>query len=111
MGADRTAIYVYGTDGSLLSAAAAPAFNGGLSFVGISFDDGERIGHVVIKSGTRALGPTTDDGDVGVDLVVMDDFIYGEPQPVTGCVFADSFDRCPAPADAGSPAAIAYCLV
>jgi hypothetical protein len=56
-----------------------------LSFVGVRFDEGERIAKVRITSGTANLSPTTFDGKldkVVVDLVVMDDFIYGEPQAV-----------------------------
>lgn len=94
-GGGRSIVYAYAPDGHLLTAAAAPVFNGGLSFVGITFSGDERIGHVIITSGTHALGPTTDDSG-GIDVVALDDFIYGEPQPVTGCLFADSFDSCPA---------------
>src|SRR5215213_3460151 len=50
-GGDRSLIRVYGVDGTQLSAASAPVLNGGLSFVGISFNAGERIGRVVIESG------------------------------------------------------------
>jgi hypothetical protein len=42
------------------------------------FDD-ERIARVRIKSGDVAPGP--DDNDRH-DVVVMDGFIYGEPQPL-----------------------------
>jgi hypothetical protein len=93
-GGGRTIVTAYAPDGSQLAAASAPVFNGGLSFVGISFNAGERIGHVVIKSGTHALSATNNDGTGGVDVVAMDDFIYGEPQPLSGCIFQDGFD-CP----------------
>jgi hypothetical protein len=54
---------------------ASPA-NNGLSFLGVLFNAGEQIGRVRINSGNTALGPN----EVGsIDLVVMDDFIYGEP--------------------------------
>lgn len=93
----RTIIYAYAPDGSQMFAGSAPAFDGGLSFVGVSFNAGERIGHVVIRSGTTPIGPTADDNaGAGIDVVAMDDFIYGEPQPVTGCVFSDGFE-CPVP--------------
>ncbi len=51
--------------------------NGGLSFLGVFFNDTlPVIGRVRITSGNAALGPN----DVGaLDLVVMDDFLYGEP--------------------------------
>ena len=54
-----------------------------LSFLGVRFEEGERIAKVRITSGNAPLSPTTFDGksdSVLIDLVVMDDFIYGEPQ-------------------------------
>ena len=57
---------------------AAP---GGLSFLGVSFNAGERIAQCQITSGTLGLAPGHFDGILGNDIVVMDDFIYGEPQP------------------------------
>ena len=42
---------------------------------------GEQIARVRITTGTAALGPT-DNPAQGVDMVVMDDFIYAEPQAV-----------------------------
>ena len=81
-GGNRSLIRVYGADGSQLSAAAAPAFNNGLSFIGISFNNGERIARVVIESGNAALSPTNNDGAGGIDIVAMDDFIYGEPRAI-----------------------------
>ncbi len=79
-GGDRTLIRVYGKDGRQLSAASAPVLNNGLSFVGISFNAGERIARVVIESGNTPLGAANTDGTGGVDVVAMDDFIYGEPR-------------------------------
>jgi hypothetical protein len=51
--------------------------DGSLSFFGIVFEDA-RIARVRIKSGNVAPGP---DDDRKHDVVVMDDFLYGEPQP------------------------------
>jgi hypothetical protein len=48
-----------------------------LSFLGVSFPD-KQIARVRIRSGNSALGPNETRGR---DLVVMDDFIYGEPTP------------------------------
>ena len=79
-GGSRSLIRVYGADGRQLSAASAPVLDNGLSFVGISFNAGERISRVVIESGTDALSSTNVDGANGVDVVAMDDFIYGEPR-------------------------------
>jgi hypothetical protein len=79
-GGNRSLIRVYGADGRQLSAASAPVLDNGLSFVGISFNAGERIARVVIESGNEALSSTATDGTGGVDVVAMDDFIYGEPR-------------------------------
>lgn len=79
-GGNRSLIRVYGTDGRQLSAASAPVLDNGLSFVGISFNAGERIARVVIESGNAALSSTNTDGASGIDVVAMDDFIYGEPR-------------------------------
>jgi hypothetical protein len=79
-GGNRSLIRVYGTDGRQLSAASAPVLDNGLSFVGISFNAGERIARVVIESGNAALSATNTDGVNGADVVAMDDFIYGEPR-------------------------------
>jgi PEP-CTERM motif-containing protein len=51
-----------------------------LSFLGVSFTS-ERIGRVRITSGSVALGPN-DNPTGGVDVVVMDDFLYAEPQAI-----------------------------
>jgi hypothetical protein len=53
-----------------------PPANLGLSFVGVIFTE-QRIARVRITTGTAAPGP--DDNPGSVDIVVMDDFIYGEP--------------------------------
>jgi hypothetical protein len=53
-----------------------PAANNGLSFLGVLFNGGEQAARVRINSGTTPLGvPDTP----AADIVVMDDFIYGEP--------------------------------
>ena len=65
-------------DEKLLFKGVVPASpgDGSLSFFGIVFTDA-RIARVRITSGNVAPGP--DDGGKR-DVVVMDDFIYGEPQ-------------------------------
>jgi hypothetical protein len=75
-----TLIRYFGADGSLLFTGFAPASPGdaSLSFFGIVFDD-PRIARVVIITGSVAPGPNDDDRH---DIVVMDDVLYGEPQPV-----------------------------
>lgn len=79
-GGNRSLIRVYDINGRQLSAASAPVLDNGLSFVGISFNAGERIARVVIESGNAALSASNNDGVNGVDVVAMDDFIYGEPR-------------------------------
>ena len=73
-------IEYFDADGDLLFSRIVPARpgDGSLSFFGIVFDDA-RIARVRITSGNVA--PGTD--DVGKrDIVMMDDFLYGEPQPL-----------------------------
>lgn len=86
-----TLLQLYAPDGTQLTSVAAEVEEGGLSFVGVSFDAGEVVDHVIIRSGTHALSASNNDG-AGVDVVAMDDFIYGEPRPATGCIFVDGFD-------------------
>jgi hypothetical protein len=73
-----TLIEYFGRDGRLLFSSFVPASpgDGNLSFFGIKFDDA-RIASVRIKAGNVAPGPNDDEHH---DLVMMDDFIYGEPQ-------------------------------
>jgi hypothetical protein len=68
-------------DGKLIFSGFVPASpgDGRLSFFGIVFEDA-RIARVRITTGNVAPGP--DDGGEN-DIVMMDDFIYGEPQPLS----------------------------
>jgi len=63
-----------------LGSFPVPATGGNqtLSFLGVSFPDGERAAAVTITSGDQVLAA----GNNNDDLVVMDDFIYGEPRAV-----------------------------
>ena len=65
-------------DSRVLFTSFVPASpgDGNLSFFGIVFGDA-RIGAVRIQSGDTAPGPNDDKNH---DIVMMDDFIYGEPQ-------------------------------
>ena len=74
-----TLIEYFGTDGSLLFSSFVPASpgDGSVSFLGIVFKDA-RIARVRITSGNVAPGP---DDDGKLDVVMMDDFLYGEPHP------------------------------
>lgn len=80
--ANTTSIQFFDTANNLLGTWFAPAAPGSesLSFLGVRFDAGELVGRVRITSGNTALGAgVTDQNGNGRDLVVMDDFIFGEP--------------------------------
>lgn len=62
--------------GLSLGSFFAPAFDGGLSFLGVTFDSAI-VSRVRITTGNTALGPN--DGGT-VDIVALDDFIFGEPR-------------------------------
>ncbi len=72
-------------DGSnvLLGTFFVPVTSGneGMSFLGVRFSE-ERIGRVRITAGNQSLGSNSNESTVS-DLVVMDDFIYGEPLAIT----------------------------
>jgi len=74
-----TLIEYFGADGKVLFSSFVPASPGdaSLSFFGIVFDE-PLIARVRITTGDTAPGP---DDDEKQDIVMMDDFIYGEPQP------------------------------
>jgi hypothetical protein len=73
-------IEYFDANGDLLFSSFVPALpgDGNLSFLGIVFDDA-RIARVRITSGNVAPGP---DDHGRRDVVMMDDFLYGEPQPL-----------------------------
>jgi hypothetical protein len=58
-----------------------PSGAGGLSFLGVLFDAGERVGRVRLTTGDAPLLANGVFG-AGDDRVVLDDFIYAEPQAV-----------------------------
>lgn len=72
-------IEYFDADGNLLFSSVIPALRGdsSLSFFGIVFEDA-CIARVRITSGNVAPGP---DDRGRQDVVMMDDFLYGEPQP------------------------------
>lgn len=73
-----TLIECFGVDGKALFSSFVPASPGDatFSFFGVLFDD-PIIARVRITTGDTAPGP---DDDENQDIVMMDDFIYGEPQ-------------------------------
>jgi hypothetical protein len=72
---ESTSVEYFGPEGESLGKLFVPPANNGLSFVGLVFTN-ERIALVRITSGNTAPGPNE---SAVVDVVVMDDFIYGEP--------------------------------
>jgi hypothetical protein len=74
---NSTRIDYFDVNGALLfsqNVLPGPTNRGSLSFLGVGFDAGERVFLVRITSGNRILK------NPARDVVVMDDFIYGEPQ-------------------------------
>jgi hypothetical protein len=76
----NTSIQLLGSHGELLATRVVPSSigNAGLSFVGVFFNS-PLIASVKITTGTRAPGPN-DTSDR--DIVMMDDFLFGEPQEI-----------------------------
>ncbi|MCE7860490.1 MAG: hypothetical protein DYG86_11980 [Chloroflexi bacterium CFX2] len=75
----HTAFEYFDRDGNSLGSYETPICDGCLSFLGVVFDDAV-VASVEVRYGTGALGP--DDGAGGVDVAVMDNFIFGEPQAI-----------------------------
>jgi hypothetical protein len=75
---DSTRMEYFDRDGRLIFSSFVPASPGdaSLSFFGVLFEEAV-IARVRITTGNVAPGP--DDGEV--DIVMMDDFLYSEPQP------------------------------
>jgi hypothetical protein len=82
--ASTTTMEFFDRDGKSLGKAFVPIRSdaAGLSFLGVKFGSAI-VSRVRITLGTGALGAGINDVSNGGqrDLVVMDDFIYGEPQP------------------------------
>ncbi len=81
--ANVTHLAFYDILGQLAFRQAVPAVNSSqasLSFAGLVFDDA-CVGRVELVNGNAPLSANTNDNPgANVDLVVMDDLIYGEPQ-------------------------------
>lgn len=78
-----TIMQFYDDKGKLLSTphGPVPEMDKGLSFQGVSYNDGTRISKVVLVLGNVPLNAGTTDGKGDIfDVVAMDDFIYGEPR-------------------------------
>lgn len=72
---------------------SSPAGSQNLSFLGAIFTAGEKVGRVRITSGSIPLG-ANENPPFGSDVVVMDDFIYGEPQAAIGGCVSDANTLC-----------------
>ncbi len=83
--AAATRVEYFDANGVEIASIASPAHLGaeGFTFVGAVFDSAI-VARVLITSGEAALDATTQDVSAGgtKDLVVMDDFVYGEPRPL-----------------------------
>jgi hypothetical protein len=75
--ANVTSIQFFNATNNSLGTFFAPSLSGSetFSFLGVLFNAGERIARVRVTSGNQVLAP----GNISSDLVVLDDFIYGEP--------------------------------
>lgn len=76
----------FGPNGEDLGTIFGAPASGDVSFLGLSFDAGERIGRVRIRPGNVGLGSGNNDGGGSpfppgfiFDVVAMDDLIYSEP--------------------------------
>jgi PEP-CTERM motif-containing protein len=87
--ANISSIQYFDMFGASLGTFFVPAISGNqtFSFLGVVFTT-EQVARARITSGNQILAP----GNVSQDLVVMDDFIYGEPsaipEPATGLLIA-----------------------
>jgi hypothetical protein len=83
--AAATTIEFFDVNGQSLATISAPVRSdaGGLSFVGARFSEAV-VARVRITLGTGVLGAATNDVSAGgpVDVVVADNFIYGEPKSI-----------------------------
>src|SRR5262249_37290288 len=79
--ATSTTLEFFDQAGASLGVQPVAPLDNGLSFLGVSFNAGERVARVRITSGNAPPAAGVNDGG-GNDVVVMDDFLYGEPQPV-----------------------------
>ena len=84
-----TTIELFAASGQSLGAWPVPAAGNGsetFSFLGVFFDAGERVALARITTGAAAPAASTGGDDITqggpADVVVMDDFIFGEPQAV-----------------------------
>jgi hypothetical protein len=89
-----TSIEYFDVNGNIIFSSFVPASPGDatFSFFGIVFEK-PVIARVRIRTGNTAPGPNEDNG---IDVVVMDDFIYGEPQPLSAATQEIATEETPA---------------
>jgi hypothetical protein len=75
---ENTAFRYFDAQGRSLGTFRVPVSRKGLSFLGVVFPSAV-VARVRIEYGSGPLGPTD---SATYDAAVMDDFIYGEPQPI-----------------------------
>jgi hypothetical protein len=80
-----TSIEFFNAAAASLGSFSVPTANNGLSFLGVTFTEGAVVDRVRITTGNSALGPNDSPADF-VDVVVMDDFLFSEPQQVVNGV-------------------------
>jgi hypothetical protein len=69
---------LFDADDEPLGTFSVPVSEDGLSFLGIAYDEAV-VARVRIVYGNTELGPND---DTTYDVAVMDDFVFGEPQPI-----------------------------
>ena len=80
---NTTSIEFFGIGGVSLGEFFVPPGsvpNESLSFLGVSFSEGSIVERVRITTGNASPGPND---TAAIDVVVMDDFFFGEPQRVS----------------------------
>ena len=88
--ANTTSVRFFDRNNAALGTYYAPVASGGLSFVGVFTNDGlATIARARVTLGNAILSPGVVDNNTSTDLVVADDFIYGEP---TDRIFGDGFE-------------------
>jgi hypothetical protein len=88
--AGTTSLQFFDAGNTSMQASAAPAMSGGLSFLGGFVGNGQtRIARVRVTLGNTTAASGQLDNNGSSDIVVADDFIYGEPLDV---IFAYGFE-------------------
>ncbi|MFT6270318.1 MAG: hypothetical protein ACJAVV_003152 [Alphaproteobacteria bacterium] len=82
---DSTIVELFDINNNLLGSNAVEANGGGLSFFGVMYDDLiPLIFRISITAGNTDISSgLADDPLNGIDLVVLDDLLYSEPQAVS----------------------------